>query len=537
MTDRILLIEDDEKLGAQIVEHLRQAGYGPFWWRTGRPLTADDAAQIGLLILDLMLPGTAGLDILKALREVSDVPVLILSARNDTLDKVRALKLGADDYMTKPFWPEELLARVRARLRRPTMQHDGRLEVGPVAVDLATRAAHVAGDPVNLTRVELESPRRPPPPPRRGHHPPVARRPRPRPRAGGHRAHPRRPRLPPAQEARRRRRLGGDGVGHRLPDARLGGAVKLRLRLAITVLGVALPVIVAIAWLHRRAEETAMREGLTQLAVAAMESGQRARCEASPATWHLGPRRLFGAGRGPGPGLLGGLPPGGPPPGGPPPGGPPPGGPPPGSRRPGRFFGRHPRPARPRVPFRPRLFAYSASLTSENPRAPKPAPALVAALAAGEPTAAGWTRIRGHPVYEVLVPMSWRTGPCAVILAAAPRPRRARPLLPPLAVWGLPTLAVLLAVLLAVGPVVRRIRRLTHAVKGSADAGWDGTIPVHGRDELGELARAFEAAGREIRARMATQAKREQTLRDFLANTTHDVMIPLTVLEGHLDAL
>ncbi len=156
MTDRILLIEDDEKLGAQIVEHLRQAGYGPFWWRTGRPLTADDAAQIGLLILDLMLPGTAGLDILKALREVSDVPVLILSARNDTLDKVRALKLGADDYMTKPFWPEELLARVRARLRRPTMQHDGRLEVGPVAVDLATRAAHVAGDPVNLTRVELD---------------------------------------------------------------------------------------------------------------------------------------------------------------------------------------------------------------------------------------------------------------------------------------------------------------------------------------------------------------------------------------------
>ena len=94
--------------------------------------------------------------------------------------------------------------------------------------------------------------------------------------------------------------------------------------------------------------------------------------------------------------------------------------------------------------------------------------------------------------------MSWRTGPCAVILAAAPRPRRARPLLPPLAVWGLPTLAVLLAVLLAVGPVVRRIRRLTRAVDDSADAGWDGTIPVHGRDELGELARAFEAAGREI---------------------------------------
>jgi two-component system response regulator MtrA len=71
-----------------------------------------------LVVLDLMLPGAYGLDVLKKLRSSgSSVPVLVLSARNDTRDKVRALQLGADDFVTKPFWPEELLARVKARLR------------------------------------------------------------------------------------------------------------------------------------------------------------------------------------------------------------------------------------------------------------------------------------------------------------------------------------------------------------------------------------------------------------------------------------
>lgn len=312
--------------------------------------------------------------------------------------------------------------------------------------------------------------------------------------------------------------------------------MKLRLRLAITVLGVAIPVAAAIVWLHHRADVTAMRDGLTQLALGVMESGERARCEADPATWRIGPRRAFFDLRARRRGRRPGLGPG-------PRVGPGPGLPPPprflrgrGRGRPPGRPGGHPR-GRHLVPFRPRLFAYDTSLVSKNPRAPTPAPALVRDLRAGHTPAAGWTEIRGFPVYEVLVPMSWRTGPCAVVLALAPRPRRHRPLLPPLTVWGLPTLAVLLAVLLAVGPVVRRIRRLTRAVAQSADAGWDGTIPVKGNDEIGELARAFEGAGREIRARMAAQLAREQTLRDFLANTTHDVMIPLTVLEGHLDAL
>ncbi|MFP2929191.1 response regulator transcription factor [Pyxidicoccus sp. 3LG] len=156
MGERILLVEDDPQLGAQIVEHLRGAGFEPMWWREGRLLTPGGLPDVSLVVLDLMLPGTYGMDMLKALRTFSEVPVLILSARNDTLDKVRALKLGADDYMTKPFWPEELIERVRARLRRPTLQKaDAVVEVGALRIDLQAHEVFVQGQPVELTRVEF----------------------------------------------------------------------------------------------------------------------------------------------------------------------------------------------------------------------------------------------------------------------------------------------------------------------------------------------------------------------------------------------
>jgi two-component system, OmpR family, response regulator MtrA len=157
MPDRILLIEDDHSLGSQIVEQLRRSGWEAVWWTEGQPLAPEVAKTFSLVILDLMLPGTYGMDILKSLREHSDMPVLILSARNDAVDKVRALKLGADDYMTKPFWPEELAERVKARLRRPTLQRkDGILETGSLRVDLAKREATVRGNPITLTRVEFD---------------------------------------------------------------------------------------------------------------------------------------------------------------------------------------------------------------------------------------------------------------------------------------------------------------------------------------------------------------------------------------------
>jgi len=156
MGHRVLLVEDDEKLGRQIVDNLSEAGFEATWAKTGTEALGINPEPFSLLVLDLMLPGAHGLDVLKHLRRGSDVPVLVLSARNDTADKVRALELGADDYVTKPFWPEELVARVQARLRRPTLQRAGLIEAGDLAIDLVSRRVHVAGDSIELTKVEFD---------------------------------------------------------------------------------------------------------------------------------------------------------------------------------------------------------------------------------------------------------------------------------------------------------------------------------------------------------------------------------------------
>ncbi len=152
----ILLVEDDEALGQQVVGHLKRAGYSVVWRKTGRLIDEEDLADISLLVLDLMLPGVSGFEILKQAREVSDVPVLVLSARQDSRDKVRVLKLGADDYVTKPFWPEELVERVNACLRRPVMQRSPDMSVGALAIDVTRRVAQYKERNLDLTRVEFD---------------------------------------------------------------------------------------------------------------------------------------------------------------------------------------------------------------------------------------------------------------------------------------------------------------------------------------------------------------------------------------------
>lgn len=156
MNPRILLVEDDERLGQQIIEQLAEAGFHLDWIRDGKAALKARPEPYGLVVLDLMLPGASGLDVLRALRTRSDLPVLILSARNETADKVRALDLGADDFVTKPFWPEELLARVRAALRRPLLVPQDVVRLGDLELDLAARQVSVAGQAVELTRVEFD---------------------------------------------------------------------------------------------------------------------------------------------------------------------------------------------------------------------------------------------------------------------------------------------------------------------------------------------------------------------------------------------
>jgi DNA-binding response OmpR family regulator len=158
MAQRVLLVEDDERLGEQVVASLRSAGLEPVWVRTGDDALLHDFGDYALVILDLMLPGAHGFDVLKALRAGHrDVPVLVVSARQDTHDKIRGFELGADDYLTKPFWPEELKARVQARLRRPAVgSATTSVEIGGLRIDVRARIVTVDSQDVEVTRAEFE---------------------------------------------------------------------------------------------------------------------------------------------------------------------------------------------------------------------------------------------------------------------------------------------------------------------------------------------------------------------------------------------
>lgn len=156
MSPRILLVEDDRRLGEQVADTLRGARHEVVWVRDGDTGLRTAPEGFDLAILDLMLPGAHGLDVLKHLRRHSALPVLVLSAVTATPDKVRALALGADDFVTKPFWPEELLARVEARLRRPALRTSGSVALDRLVLDADARTVTVDGDDVGLTRLEFD---------------------------------------------------------------------------------------------------------------------------------------------------------------------------------------------------------------------------------------------------------------------------------------------------------------------------------------------------------------------------------------------
>ena len=159
MAERILLVEDEEKLSRMVELELRYEGYEvekAFDGRTGldRALTGD----FDLILLDIMLPALSGMEVLRRLRRERQTPVILLTARDTVVDKVSGLDAGADDYVTKPFAIEELLARIRAALRkRPAAPAEvPRLTCGSLVMDVERHEVAVSGTPVELTRREFD---------------------------------------------------------------------------------------------------------------------------------------------------------------------------------------------------------------------------------------------------------------------------------------------------------------------------------------------------------------------------------------------
>jgi DNA-binding response OmpR family regulator len=163
--NRILVVDDDLDLSELLAKYLRREGFDVDMVHDGE--TGVERALSGdytLIILDVMLPGLSGFDVLSSIRRKSGVPVLMLTARGDDVDRIVGLEMGADDYLPKPFNPRELIARIRAILRRARLEPvealappaPERLTVGDVELDKGTRMVTRNGEPLMLTTVEFD---------------------------------------------------------------------------------------------------------------------------------------------------------------------------------------------------------------------------------------------------------------------------------------------------------------------------------------------------------------------------------------------
>lgn len=162
----VLLVEDELELARVVVRELQQAGYDVRHAPDGvAAIRAMSDVAPDLIVLDWMLPGMDGLEVLRRLRQTSALPVLMLTARAEEADRVIGLEVGADDYLTKPFGARELVARVRALLRRHERLHEmlaadhaegtATLSLGPLVVDPGAHLARLDGEPLELTRTEF----------------------------------------------------------------------------------------------------------------------------------------------------------------------------------------------------------------------------------------------------------------------------------------------------------------------------------------------------------------------------------------------
>jgi two-component system alkaline phosphatase synthesis response regulator PhoP len=159
MTATILVVDDEPKISRQIGDYLERSGYRAITAADGPTgVTLARTQRPDLIVLDLNLPGMDGFDVCRAVRRESDVPIIMLTARTDEPDRLVGLELGADDYVTKPFSPRELVARIRAVLRRVQggFRDPGLIRSGDLEIDLAGHRARRAGQPLGLTRTEFD---------------------------------------------------------------------------------------------------------------------------------------------------------------------------------------------------------------------------------------------------------------------------------------------------------------------------------------------------------------------------------------------
>jgi DNA-binding response OmpR family regulator len=158
--ETILVVDDEPKIVKTVRAYLEDAGFRPVTANDGQlALTTFRHEKPALVILDLGLPGLDGLDVARSLRRESDVPIIMLTARVDEMDKLIGLELGADDYVTKPFSPRELVARVRAVLRRTGGEREAAtpaIVAGDLGMDVDRRQVSVGGQEVELTPTEFD---------------------------------------------------------------------------------------------------------------------------------------------------------------------------------------------------------------------------------------------------------------------------------------------------------------------------------------------------------------------------------------------
>ncbi|WP_346813303.1 MtrAB system response regulator MtrA [Nocardioides sp. ChNu-99] len=154
---RVLVVDDDASLAEMLTIVLRQEGFeSAVCLRGDEALDAFREFRPDVLLLDLMLPGKDGIDVCKEVRAESGVPIVMLTAKGDTVDVVVGLESGADDYVVKPFKPKELVARIRARVRRAEAPTQETLGIGDLSIDVAGHQVTRGGVPINLTPLEFD---------------------------------------------------------------------------------------------------------------------------------------------------------------------------------------------------------------------------------------------------------------------------------------------------------------------------------------------------------------------------------------------